>query len=88
MVFERSFIATQFRPWTFDKSHYFSTEICDLGLHFVTKSNYFSNTQTSRTRPIINGIRSSVAYSSTNVTNHYMCKRASNEVNYYVNMSK
>ena len=36
----------------------------DLGLHFVAKSNYFSNTQTSHTRPIIDGVRSSVAYSS------------------------
>jgi len=40
--------------------------MCDLGLHFVAKSNYFSNTQTSHTRPIVDGVRSSVAY-STNV---------------------
>ena len=41
--------------------------MCDLGLHFVAKSNYFSNTQTSHTRPIIDGVRSSVAYSTIEV---------------------
>ena len=33
-------------------------------IHFVAKSNYFRCTQTSLTRPIIDGIRSSVTYSS------------------------
>ena len=43
----------------------FSTKVCNSGLHFVAESNYFSNTQISQMRPKIDGVRSSVTYSST-----------------------
>ena len=45
------------------KNDFFSTKVCDSGLHFVAKSNYFRYTQTSQMRPKIDGVRSSVTYS-------------------------
>ena len=45
------------------KTIFFPTKVCYSGLHFVAKSNYFSNTQTSQMRPKIDGVRSSVIYS-------------------------
>ena len=43
--FGRSLIATPFPPCCFNESDYFSTKVCDLGLHFDTKSSCPSNTQ-------------------------------------------
>ena len=34
-----------FRPWCFNKNYYFSTKVCELGLHFGTKSSCSSNAQ-------------------------------------------
>ena len=47
------------------KTIFFSTKVCDSGLHFVAKSNYFSYTQTSQIRQKIDGVRSSITYSIT-----------------------
>ena len=33
------FIATPFRSWSFKEIDYFSTKVCDLGLHFGAKSS-------------------------------------------------
>ena len=43
------------------KDDFFSTKVCDLGLHFVAKRNYFSNTDfanasENRWRPIIGNL--------------------------------
>ena len=38
------------------KTIFFSTKVCDSGLHFVAKISYFSYTQTSQMRPKIDGV--------------------------------
>ena len=43
----------------------FFTKVCDSGLHFVAKSNYFSYTQTSQMRSKVDGVRSSISYSTS-----------------------